>query len=92
MRSNFEKFKQKALSNIEVRKEYDELKPIFAIKKELIKARLERGFTQEEIAKKMGTTKSNISRLESLNNSYIPNLRTLINYARTLGTELKISL
>ena len=91
-RPTFADFKKKALQNEEVSKEYDALKPLFAIKKELIAARLSKGITQDEIAKKIGTSKSNISRLESLNNSYMPNLATLIKYAQALGMKLDIGL
>jgi len=91
-RPTFADFKKKALQNNEVSKEYDTLKPLFSIKKELIATRLSRGLTQEEIAKKIGTTKSNISRLESLNNTYIPNLATLMKYAQALGKRLDIGL
>ena len=89
---NFEKFKEKALLNEEVKKEYENLKPIFEIKKQLIKARLEKGLTQEEVAKRMNTSKLNISRLESLNNKYVPNLMTLIKYANALNCKINFSL
>jgi len=74
----FKSFKQKALKKKEVKEEYEALAPLFEIKKQLIAARLKKGLTQEQIAKKLGTSKSNISRLESLNNNYMPNLATLI--------------
>ncbi len=91
-RPTFNNFKKKVLQNEEVRKEYDLLKPLFEIKKELIAARLSKGLTQDEIAKKIGTSKSNISRLESLNNSYMPNLVTLIKYAQALEMKLDVGL
>jgi len=91
-RPTFADFKKKALQNKEVSKEYDALKPLFSIKKELIATRIAKGLTQEEIAKKIGTSKSNISRLESLNNTYIPNLATLMKYAQALGKKLDIGL
>jgi len=91
-RPTFEEFKKEALSNPEVKKEYDRLAPIFEIKKELLSARLRKGLTQKEVAKKMKTSKSNISRLESLNNTYTPSLNTLIKYTRTLDCEIKVSL
>ena len=91
-RPTFQEFKQKALQNIEVKKEYRSLAPLFNLKKELIKARVSKGLTQEQIAIKLGTSKSNISRLESLNNSYMPNISTLIKYADSLGLELDIGL
>ncbi len=91
-RPTFKDFKTKALQNEEVKKEYDALKPLFAIKKQLVAARIAKGITQEEIAQKIGTSKSNISRLESLNNTYMPNLATLIKYAEALGMRLDIGL
>ncbi len=91
-RLTFANFKKKALQNEAVEKEYNALKPLFAIKKQLVVARLDKGLTQDEIAKKIGTSKSNISRLESLNNSYMPNLATLMKYAEALGMRLDIGL
>jgi len=88
----FSNFKKKALQNEEIRKEYDALKPLFDVKKQLVTARITKGLTQDEIAKKIGTSKSNISRLESLNNTYMPNLATLIKYAEALGMRLDIGL
>jgi len=38
-RITFEEFRTKALANPEVKKEYENLKPIFEIKKQLIQAR-----------------------------------------------------
>jgi DNA-binding XRE family transcriptional regulator len=91
-RPTFADFKKKALQNEEVRKEYNALKPLFAIKKQLMAARIAKGLTQDEIAKKIGTSKSNISRFESLNNNYMPNLATLMKYAEALGMRLDIGL
>lgn len=91
-RPSFKDFKAKALQNKEVKEEYDALAPLFAIKKQLVAARLSKGITQEQIAQKIGTSKSNISRLESLNNAYVPNLGTLMKYAEALGLRLDIGL
>ncbi len=91
-RPTFEDFKKKALNNPEIKKEYDEFTPIFQIKKELLAARIKKGVTQEELARRIKTSKSNISRLESLNNTYTPNLNTLIKYAKALGCEIRVSI
>ena len=91
-RPTFKSFREKALKNAEVKAEYDALSPLFTIKKKLVAARLAKGVTQEQIALKIGTSKSNISRLESLNNTYMPNLGTLIKYAEALGLRLDIGL
>ena len=50
----FANFKKKALQNKEVEKEYNALKPLFAIKKQLVTTRIAKGLTQDEIAKKIG--------------------------------------
>ena len=91
-RPTFKEFKQEALKNPEVKEAYEALTPLFDLKKELIKARVSKGLTQEQIALKIGTSKSNISRLESLNNTFMPNLSTLIKYANALGLKLNIDL
>jgi len=91
-RPTFKRFKDKALQNHEIKAEYDTLAPLFNIKKQLVVARLAKGVTQEQIALKIGTSKSNISRLESLNNTYMPNLGTLIKYAEALGLKLDIGI
>lgn len=46
--------------------------------------------TQDEVAAKMGTQKSNISRLE--NGKTDPRLSTLFSYARALGLEIELSI
>ena len=91
-RPTFKSFRDKALKNADVKAEYDALAPLFNIKKQLVAARLSKGVTQEQIALKIGTSKSNISRLESLNNTYMPNLGTLMKYAEALGLRLDIGL
>jgi len=91
-RPTFKDFKKEALLDAEVKAEYDALAPLYDIKKQLINARLSTGLTQDEIAHKIGTSKSSISRLESLNNTFMPNLGTLIKYAEALGLKLNMGL
>ena len=91
-RPTFKDFKKKALEDAEVKAEYDALAPLFDIKKQLINARLNNGVTQDEIALRIGTSKSSISRLESLNNTFMPNVGTLIKYAEALGLKLNMGL
>ena len=90
MRPTFKEFKNKALKNPEVRKEYDRLKPLYDIKSKLISLRLTEGLTQEDIAERMNTAKSNISRLESANSKIMPNVSTLIEYAAAMGYDMRI--
>lgn len=91
-RPTFKDFKKEALQDAEVKAEYDALAPLFDIKKQLIDARLNNGLTQDEIAHKIDTSKSSISRLESLNNTFMPNIGTLMKYAEALGLKLSVGL
>ena len=59
-RTTLEEFKAKALQKSEVKEEYDLLKPEYEIKRKLIAMRKEAGLTQEALAERMGTKKSNI--------------------------------
>jgi len=71
------------------KKKYDRLAPIWDLRKKMIALRIERGLTQEQIAKKMGTKKSNISRLEANGDSF-PTYKTLEKYAAALGYRIRI--
>ena len=66
-RPTFSDFKKKALKNKNVKTAYDELSASFNMKRQMIAMRQEAGMTQEDMADLLGTKKSNISRLESLN-------------------------
>jgi DNA-binding XRE family transcriptional regulator len=90
-RPTFKAFKDKALRNPEVKAIYDELAPAYALKRDMIAMRKARGFTQEDMAGLLGTRKSNISRLESVNNDSSPRLATVEEYARVLGYRVRIA-
>lgn len=85
---NFKKFKQKALENPEVRKEYDALEDEFSLIDQLITMRTKAGLTQEDVAKKLGTNKSNISRLERGKSN--PSWGTLNKYAAACGFTVRL--
>ena len=86
----FEEIKEKLLQEEEFKYEYEKLKPRYEVISQLIEVRSEKNITQEELAKMVGTQKSNISRLESGN--YNPSLDFLIKVAKCLGKEVKITL
>ena len=85
---SFETIKNELMKDEEFKSEYERLKPRYDIISQIINARKEQNMTQEELAKRVGTQKSNISRLESGN--YNPSLDFLIKVARSLGKELSI--
>ncbi len=89
---SFDNFKNEALEDQDVRSEYEALKPVFDLKKQMITARLQANMSQEDVANALHTKKSNISRLESPNAKHLPNLGTLIEYAKAVGWNLEITL
>ena len=85
---SFDTIKNELMMDEEFREEYDKLKPRYEIIAQIIETRKEQNMTQAELAKRVGTQKSNISRLESGN--YNPSLDFLIKVARSLGKELSV--
>ena len=89
-RPTLKAFKAEALKRKGVKQAYDELAPAYDVRKKLIALRKEAGLTQEQIAKKLHTSKSNISRLESVDTDISPKLSTITDYAEAIGYKLNI--
>ena len=85
---DFSKVKEDLMKDEEFKDEYEKLKPRYELITEIIKARREQNITQEELALRTGTQKSNISRLES--GTYNPSLDFLSKVAKGLGKEVHI--
>ena len=66
----------------------EELRSRINIANRLIKARLELGLTQQEVAKAVGTRQSRISELERIDGN--PRIATLDKVARVLGLEVAL--
>ena len=88
--SSWEDIKKELLKNPATYKEYKSLEPEYKIISQMIKIRTEQGLTQKELADKIGTRQSNISRLES--GEYNPSLEFLKKVAIGLDKELIVSL
>jgi predicted transcriptional regulator len=86
----YKKLKTKWLKDKELKREYDALEPEFALIRALIRKRLEAKLSQAELAKKVGTKQSAISRLESGN--YNPTIGMLRKVAEALDADLKVSI
>lgn len=86
----FSKFKKKALQDPEIKAEYDRLGPEYAIISAIIRKRIEKNMSQKEMAQKMGTKQSALSRLES--GTYNPSLAFLKKVAIALDSKLSISI
>lgn len=81
------KIKEKLLQNKNFNQEFYNQDDLTAIVAEMVQeARLSYGLTQAELAKKINTKQSAISRLES--GSYSPNLSFLKKIAQALGLKL----
>jgi len=70
------------------RKAYDALEEEFALAAAVIDARNRAGLTQEQLARKMGTTQPVVARLESGRGR--PSMRTLDRFAQATGSRLLI--
>ena len=71
-------------------KDFDKGYEQFKIGVLLKQARIEAGFTQEEVANKLRTKKSAISRIE--NHAEDIRLSTLVNYAQAVGKHLQLEI
>ncbi len=71
---------------------WDALEEEYTALEGLLSARKTAGLTQEELADRMGTTKSAISRLESSlrNEKHSPSFATLKKYANACGKKLVV--
>lgn len=86
----FEDYKKKLQQDPEYVAAEKELKPILDLADEVLRLRIEKGWSQAELAERAGTKQSNISRLESgLAN---PSMKFLQKVANTFGTELEVCL
>lgn len=85
---DFEKHKQKLLKNPEFKKLYNETRLEFEIAKSVIRARIENGLTQKQLADKLHTGQSAISRLEGANTT--PSISFLKRLATALNTTLQV--
>ena len=82
--------KEELLANEEFRREYQALDEEFSIAAQLIEARTKANLTQEQVARRMGTTQSVVARLES--GHPMPSLRSLRRYAVAVGSKVEIRL
>lgn len=91
-RYTHEEIVEQLLSDPENKKEYDALEEEFALFGEMLKARLNAGKTQDDVAEALHTTKSAVSRLENSGGKkhHSPTIETLRKYATALGCQLRV--
>lgn len=86
----YQNLKAKLLQDGAIRRVYRELGPEFALMELIIQKRIEKGLTQKQVARRVGTKQSAISRLES--GASNPTLSFLQKVAQALGTTIKVSM
>lgn len=87
---SYKSLKNKLLTDPEIAKEYQSLEPEYKLIREIIKLRIDKGLTQNQLAKMVGTKQSAISRLES--GSYNPTILMLKKISQALDSTLRISI
>jgi DNA-binding XRE family transcriptional regulator len=84
-------FLEKAMRRKGFSTAYDDSAADYELVRQLLRARMKAGLTQEEVARRMGTTKSAISRLEGVG-KHSPSVSTLRRYARAVGCDVEVRL
>jgi len=87
---SYTKLRAKYLKDKKIRKAYDNLGPEFAVIELIIRKRIEKGLTQKELAERVGTRQSAISRFES--GAYNPSLLFLQKIADALDARMEVSI
>lgn len=85
---DFDKMKKRLMKNPAFRKEYEATRLEREIARAVIRARIERKMTQAQLAEKLKTRQSVISRLESMNTT--PSLTFLKRLAEALNVSLQV--
>lgn len=84
------KVKKEWLKDPEVKKEYDRLGPRYKLISDLIALRNKNGWTQTDVARKLGTKQSAIARIESGDENLT--IDSVQKITRVLGGKIKISI
>ena len=87
---DWKEHRKQLLKDPDFNKEYDSLEPEFKLATTLIRLRLAKGLTQEDLAKLLNTKQESIARLEG--GGSLPSLSTIKKLADALDADLEISL
>lgn len=87
---DWKEHKKRLLQDPEFREQYEALDPEYQLAAALIRLRLAKGLTQEELARLLHTKQESIARLES--GSSLPSLSMVKRVADALDADLEIKL
>jgi DNA-binding XRE family transcriptional regulator len=85
---NFQSYLRQELKNPEFKKHYDKFGKQLEIAYQVAQLRKQQGFSQSELAKKLGTTQSNVARIEAGQQNFTT--ETLYKIAKVFRRELRI--
>lgn len=85
---NFQTHKKQLMKNPAFKKAYGKSEVEYQIAKIIIRARIENGYTQNQLAKKLNTKQSVISRVENAKTT--PSISFLRRVANALDTSLQV--
>lgn len=83
---SFDQYFKESLKDSEFKKLWEKTEPKYQLSRQIIKKRLEKKMSQQELAKKSGTTQAIISKIENSNFNPTINLLERISYG--LGSKL----
>ena len=86
--SSYKEYKENALKDSYLKKEYDALQPEYDLIQAMIDARKKQNITQKQLSEMTGITQADISRIE--NGTRNPSLSMLKRLAEGLGMRLKL--
>ena len=86
----FDQYFDKSLKDPDFKKLWEMAGPEYQLSRQIIKKRLEKKMSQQELAKKASTTQAIISRLE--NSTFNPSLRLLKRISLGLDSKLTIQI
>lgn len=84
----FDDFMKEKLKDPGFKEEYDALEPEFAVMQAILRARVQAGLTQKQLADMTGISQADISRLER--GTANPSIKTLQRVATALGRKVQI--
>lgn len=85
---NWKNLKKELLKDPKVAQEYKKLEPRYQIISELIRTRIKKGLSQDELAKRIGTKQSAIARVEAGNTN--PSIEFLEKITKAMDSKLEI--
>lgn len=87
--NDFQKYLENNLNNAEFKKHFDEYGKQLEIAYQILQLRKKIKMSQKELAKKIGTTQSNVARMETGRQNFTTN--TLSQIALAFNRDLKVS-